>query len=66
MVETVFCVLEADIKRTLLSLSIKFSDVFETFKRSSDMSIQSFLNEFEKRLFQTNWDKAFKSGLRKI
>ena len=26
---------------------------FETFKRPSDMSIQSFLNEFDKRLFKT-------------
>ena len=30
------------------------------------MSIQSLLNEFEKRLFQTNWDKTFKSGLSKF
>ena len=28
-------------------------EAFETFKRPSDMSIQSFLNEFEKRLFKT-------------
>ena len=28
-------------------------EAFETFKRPSDMSIQSFLNEFEKKLFKT-------------
>ena len=28
-------------------------EAFETFKRPSDMSIQSFLNEFEKILFKT-------------